>query len=91
MKHKFDSQTICDLLDNLIGETEPVADSAKDDKIEKNLMTLIDVLDWCLDGIYYAAKHHHSEYDSERRVGNRSYAVLDEIEKWCHKKVEELA
>ena len=51
-------------------------------------MMLIDVLNWCLDGIYFAAKHNHSQYNSERLVGERAYAVLDEIEKWCHKKVE---
>lgn len=90
MAHKIDSQTICNLLDNLIGDTEPVADSAKDYKIQENLMTLIDVLNWCLDGVYFAAKHNHSQYNSERIVGERAYAVLDEIEKWCHEKVEEL-
>ena len=90
MVKKFDSSEICNLLENLIGETEPVADSAADRKIEQNVMTVIDVLDWCLDGLYMAAKHRHSEYDSERSVGERAYAVLDEIETWCKGKVEEL-
>ena len=90
MAHKLDSQTIFDLLDNLIGETEPIGDSAADGTIEQNLMMVVDVLDWCLDRFFMTANHIHSEYDSERRVGNRAYAVLDEIQKWCHTKVEEL-
>lgn len=91
MARKFDSQTICDLLDNLIGETEPVADSTTDFIIEENVKTVIEVLNWSLDTLYMTASHKHSEYGSERRVGEMAYALLDEIATWCHKKVEELA
>lgn len=89
MARKLDSSVICNLLENLIGDTEPVADSAVDIKRERNLMTVIDVLDWCLESLSVAAKHRHSEYGSERRVGERAYAVFDAIAKWCNEKLEE--
>lgn len=91
MARRLDSNDICNLLENLIGETEPIGDSAADGAIEQNLMMVVDVLDWCLDRFFMTANHIHSEYDSERRVGKRAYAVLDEIQQWCQKKVEELA
>ena len=91
MARRLDSNDICNLLENLIGETEPIGDSAADSAIEQNFMIVVDVLDWCLDRSFMTANHIHSEYDSERRVGKRAYATLDEIATWCHEKVEELA
>ena len=48
---KLDSGEIIKLLDTLIGETEAVGVTGYDEKIEKNLMTLIDVADWCIDRV----------------------------------------
>ena len=91
MAHKLDSNTICTLLDNLIGETEPVADSSKDFRIEENVKTVIEVLNWSLDTLYETATYRHSGCASVRCVGERAYSALAEIKDWCEKKVEELA
>ena len=54
--NKLNSNEIINLLEILIGQTEAVGDSAQDDKIEENLMTLIDVTNWCLDGIMQSSE-----------------------------------
>ena len=88
---KLTSNEICNLLDNLIGATEPVADSAIDDKVQENLMTLIDIGDWVLDGLYYAANHRKSPYGSSRDIGERAYAAMLEWKEWLAEKENELA
>ena len=88
---KLTSSEICDLLEYLIGETEPVADTAIDDIREQNLKILIDIGDWILDGLYYTAKHNHDIYKSSREMGERAYATMLEWKDWLAKKERELA
>lgn len=79
---KLNSQEIIKLLDNLIGATEAVGDSAQDEQIEKNLMTLIDVTNWCLDGVFQSSATCGRIEDSMRRVGWRAKSALFEWESW---------
>ena len=51
----MNDKEIIKLLDILIGTTEAVGDSAVDDKVESNLKTLIDVANWCMDGVSQSA------------------------------------
>lgn len=88
---KLTSHNICDLLDIVVGRTEPVADSAVDDKVEENLKTLIDIGDWVLDGMLHAAEHRKDMYASSRAVGERAYAVMLEWKEWLMEKESELA
>ena len=88
---KMGSNEICKLLDILVGNTEPVADSAIDFETEENLKTLIDIGDWVLDGMWYAAKHRKDPYYSSQTVGERAYAAMLEWKKWLAEKEEELA
>lgn len=75
----------------MLGPTEPVADSAMDHDIEENVMALIDVVDWCLDGMYDAARHRHSQYGSQRNIGERAYAAMLEWKEWLCNAEKELA
>lgn len=88
---KFSHNEIEKLLDVLIGNTEPVADSAIDEKINENLMLLIDTVNWCLDGVYDAARHRKSSYGSQRSVGERAYAAMLEWKEWLENVENELA
>lgn len=88
---KLNSNEIYNLLDNLIGLTEPQAESVIDEKIEQNLKTLIDIGDWVLDGLYYAAQHRKDPYYSSRTIGECAYATMLEWGNWLKQKEEELA
>ena len=88
---KFNHNEIEKLLDTLIGNTEPVADSAIDEQINENLMLLIDTVNWCLDGVYDAARHRKSPYGSQRVVGERAYAAMLEWKEWLENIENELA
>ena len=88
---RLDSREICKLLDIVIGETEPVADSAIDYKREENLKTLLDIGDWVLDGLYLTAEHRHDTTYSSRMVGERAYAVLLDWKEWLAEKEKGLA
>ena len=90
-KRTFDTNEITKLLSVMIGGTEPYADSAIDEGIENNVKTLIDVINWCFDGMYYAARHRKSEYQSAREIGERAYAALLEWKNWLAGVEEELA
>ena len=88
---KFNHSEIEKLLDALIGETCPVADSEIDRQINENLMVLIDVINWCLDGVYSAASYRKSPYGSQMVVGERAYAAILEWKEWLGNVEDELA
>ena len=88
---KFSHNEIEQLLDVMIGTTCPVADSELDRQINENLMVLIDVINWCLDGVYSAASYRKSPYGSQMVVGERAYAAMLEWKKWLGNIEDELA
>lgn len=91
MAEKMSSREICKLLDSLVGNTNPVADTAIDDLINENLKTLIDVGDWVLLGLLNAAEHRKDLYYSSRTIGERAYACMLEWKDWLAEKEKELA
>ena len=88
---KMTSREICKLLEIIVGETEPVADSAIDPVRAENLKTLIDIGNWVLDGLFYAAEHRKDPYYSSQIIGETAYAAMLEWEEWLEQKEEELA
>ena len=88
---KMTSREICNLLEIVIGNTEPIADSAIDLIREENLKTLIDIGDWVLNGLLYAAEHRKDPYYSSRTIGERAYAAMLAWKEWLAQKEEELA
>lgn len=89
--NKMKSSEICKLLEIIVGESEPIADSAIDEIREENLKTLIDIGNWILDGLLYTAEHHKDPYFSSQAIGERAYATMIEWKEWLAQKEEELA
>lgn len=86
---KLNSNEIINLLDNLIGQTEAVGDSALDEQVEKNLMILIDVTNWCLDGIMQSSETCGKVEYSMHLVGWRAKCALADYLKWLKERVED--
>lgn len=86
---KLNSIEIINLLDNLIGQTEAVGDYTQDDEIEKNLMTLIDVTNWCLDGIMQSSETCGKVEYTMHRIGWRAKCALADYLKWLKERVED--
>ena len=89
MKEKLTSTEIIKVLDTLIGPTEAIGDSAADHAIEHNLMILIDIVNWCLDGVSDSASTRHRFEGSMRDVGERAFAALDEWRNWLDERIKE--
>lgn len=88
---KMTSREIRKLLEIVVGETEPVADTNIDLIREENLKTLIDIGNWVLDGLLYASEHRKDPYYSSQKIGERAYAAMLEWKEWLAQKEEELA
>lgn len=88
MSIKLSSDIINILLDNLIGDTEPVGDTWIDHDRLINLKTLIDVVNYCLDGVMRSAESEGFEYSV---VENRETArgALLEWRDWINEVMEE--
>lgn len=87
---KLTSRDICNLLDILVGNTEPYGDTAIDEVTEQNLKILIDVGDWILDGVLFAADFYKSPMLSMRVIGMRAKRAMFEWRDWLSCKLEEL-
>lgn len=86
---RLNSGEIIKLLDNLIGSTEAVGDSWADEKIEENLVTLIDVANWCIDGVAQSSETKNRSELSMRRIGERAFCTLLDWKEWLTKRSEE--
>ena len=87
--NKLSSNEIIKLLENLIGQTEAVGDSAQDKKIEENLMTLIDVTNWCLDGIMQSSETCDKFEYSMHLVGRRAKCALTDYMEQLKERVKD--
>ena len=89
-RDKFESKKIIKLIDNLIGVTTAVGDPCLDEEIENNLKVLIDVTNWCLDGILSASDTAHDYRGSMRSIGQRALGALLDYKKWLDETLVEL-
>jgi hypothetical protein len=85
---KLNSGEIIKVLDNLIGETTAVGDFVTDTVIDYNLRNLIDITNWCLDGIAQSAVTRHSFNNSMRQIGERAFSALVEYRDFANSIVE---
>ena len=90
MTKKLSAHEICNLLEILVGSTEPQGETAIDDRVEQNLKILIDIGDWVLDGLYYTAQHRKDVWYSSKTIGERAYAVMLEWKEWLAEKEQQL-
>ena len=82
MTDRFTSREITKVLGTLIGGTTAVGDSTLDHEIEENLKTLIDVVNWCLDGIADSANTRHNYQGSMRDIGERAFSAMCGWQAW---------
>lgn len=76
------SKEIIKVVDNLIGMTTAIGESNADKKIDANLMKMIDLVNWLLDGVADSARtRHRSEY-SMRETGERAFSAMCEWKDW---------
>lgn len=78
----LDSQEIIKVLDILIGQTEAVGDTAIDEHREARLKVLIDVTNWCLDGVQFASETCGRPEASMHEIGWRAKCALAEWKDW---------
>ena len=80
---RFEASEITKLLDVLIGKTEAVGETNEDECRLDNLKTLIDVTNWCLDGLEFAmaSGRGRPEY-SMAKIGHTAQCALDEYGRW---------
>ena len=84
----FESKELIKLLDALNGPTSPTGNDSVDRSIEYNLQKLIDVINWCLDGVNDAARYRTSFCQSERTIGYRAYGAMIEWRDWLNGQIE---
>ena len=90
MTRKFETGEITKLLDMLIGEVEAVGETNEDNRRLDNLKTLIDVTNWCVDGLQFAmaSGYRRPEY-SMTEISYTAQCALDEYGKWIDEVLEE--
>lgn len=83
MSRMFETSEITKLLDVLIGSVEAVGETNEDKRRLDNLKTLIDVTNWCLDGLQFAmaSGYGRPEY-SMAKISYTAQCALDEYGKW---------
>ena len=89
MTDKLTGKEIIKLLGNMIGHTDAYGDSAIDEKILGNLKTLIDVTNWCLDGVKRASQTMHNPEYSMRLIGTTAMEALYDWADWIEEAKEE--
>ena len=90
MTRRFETNEIVKLLDALIGDAEAVGETNEDERRLDNLKTLIDVTNWCLDGLNFAMASGwgRPEY-SMAKISYTAQRALDEYGKWIAEVLEE--
>lgn len=86
---KLNSAEIIKLLDILIGGTEAIGETNYDEKALENLKTLIDVTNWCLDGVMQSSETIHKPEHSMNHVGFIAQCALQEWHDWISERMEE--
>lgn len=86
---EYDSKEITKLLGILIGGTEPIGETNYDLKVMRNLKKLIDVTNWCLDGMSFARDYIHSYEGSMHDVGFTAQCALQEWKEWIGEVLDE--
>ena len=90
MSRMFETGEITKLLDVLIGKVEAVGETNEDNRRLDNLKTLIDVTNWCLDGLQFAMASGYGRPEwSVAEISYTAQRALDEYGKWIADVLEE--
>ena len=90
MSRMFETKEITKLLNVMIGDVEAVGETNEDNRRLDNLKTLIDVTDWCLDGLQFAmaSGYGRPEY-SMAEISYTAQCALDEYGRWITDTLDE--
>lgn len=86
---KLNSNEIIKLLDALVGSTEPIGETNYDLEVSENLKIVIDICDWCLDGVLYARQYIGRPERSMHEVGFKAQCIMQEWKEWLIEKEKE--
>lgn len=75
----MESKTIIEVLDTLIGITEPIGDTWVDEDRMRNLKNLIDVTNWCLDGFLRVKE---TPCMGERSISDAKFLAQSAMQEW---------
>lgn len=82
---RLKSNEITKVLEVLIGEVEAVGESNADERRLDNLKTLIDVTNWCLDGLEFAMESGQGRVEaSMHTISYTAQLALDEYKTWLN-------
>lgn len=82
---RLKSNEITKVLEVLIGEVEAVGESNADERRLDNLKTLIDVTNWCLDGLQFAMESGQGRVEaSMHTISYTAQLALDEYKTWLN-------
>lgn len=81
---KLTSQETITALSNLIGDTYPTGDSVVDKDRVENLRTLIDVTDWCLEGVKAVYEAYNTGEWSLLKAKCKASCALMEWRDWIN-------
>ena len=83
MSRMFETKEITKLLNVLIGNVEAVGETNEDNSRLDNLKTLIDVTNWCLDGLQFAMDSGYGRYESSMaEISYTAQCALNEYGAW---------
>ena len=90
MSRTFETKEITKLLNVMIGEVEAVGETNEDDRRLDNLKALIDVTNWCLDGLEFAMASGYGRPEwSMAEISYTAQCALDEYGKWIAEVLDE--
>ena len=84
---ELSSIDIIKVLEHLVGKFRAVGETNVDEKRLSNLRTLIDVTNWCLDGIAVCAEDRNSFETSVRTNGELAYGAMLEYADWIKERM----
>lgn len=82
MAEKMTAKEITKLLGIVIGPTTAVGETNADERILANLRMLIDVANWCVDGVFQSSETMGRSEWSMHKVGYEAKCVLGEWRMW---------
>lgn len=86
---RFLSEQIADIVMELIGEIEPVGDSAIDDKRFNNLLAVENVMDILFDEIRWASENRNRYEYSMQKIGKNASDYLLAKYNWLKEQFED--
>ena len=95
MTRRFETSEITKLLDVLIGDVEAVGETNEDNRRLDNLKTLIDVTNWCLDGLQFAMASGYGRPEwsmkkkKKKKISCTAQTALCDFETWVNEILEE--